>query len=100
MRLDGEVYRFIFAAKSDSQRFAQGAQATLESFRRTTASDLSQIRRLAIKLVTARAGDTADRLAGQMANIGNARELFYIINDLYPGDPLVPGQRYKVVARP
>lgn len=100
MRLDGEVYRFIFAAKSDSQRFAQGAQATLESFRRTNASDLREIRRLEIKLVTARAGDTADRLAQQMADIANARELFYIINDLYPGDPLVPGQRYKVVARP
>ena len=40
MRLDGQVYRFIFAAKADSARFAQGAEATLQSFRRTEARDL------------------------------------------------------------
>ncbi|MNL46083.1 hypothetical protein D3C87_1687680 [compost metagenome] len=100
IRLDGDVYRFIFAAKSDSPRFRQGAEATIESFRRTNASDLNQIRQLSIRLVTARPGDTADRLAQQMANISGARDLFYILNDLYPGDPVVAGQRYKVVARP
>jgi predicted Zn-dependent protease len=100
VRLDGDVYRFIFAAKSDSPRFEQGALATIESFRRTTAADLNQIRQLSIRLVTARAGDTADRLATQMANIPGARDLFYILNNLYPGDPVTPGQRYKVVAGP
>ena len=100
VRLDGDVYRFIFAAKSDNPRFEQGAQATIESFRRTTAADLNQIRQLSIRLVTARAGDTADRLATQMANIPGARDLFYILNNLYPGDPVTPGQRYKVVAGP
>ena len=100
IRLDGDVYRFIFAAKNDSPRFRQGAEATIESFRRTNASDLSQIRQLSIRLVTARPGDTADRLAQQMANISGARDLFYILNNLYPGDPVVAGQRYKVVARP
>jgi Putative Zn-dependent protease len=100
VRLDGDVYRFIFAAKSDSARFQQGADATIASFRRTTNADLSQIRKLAIKLVTARAGDTAERLAAQMAPIPGARDLFYILNNLYPGDTLVPGQRYKIVGRP
>lgn len=98
MRLDGAVYRFIFAAKSDSQRFASGAEATIKSFRRTEASDLTQIRKLSIRLVTARSGDTADRLARQMAGISGANDLFYIINNLYPGDPVTPGQRYKIVA--
>ena len=100
IRLDGDVYRFIFAAKNDSPRFRQGADTTIESFRRTNASDLSHIRQLSIRLVTARPGDTADRLAQQMANISGARDLFYILNNLYPGDPVVAGQRYKVVARP
>jgi predicted Zn-dependent protease len=97
MRLDGEVYRFIFAAKADSQRFASGAEATLKSFRRTDASDLNQIRKFSIRLVTARSGDTADKLARQMAAIAGANDLFYIINNLYPGDPVTPGQRYKIV---
>ena len=97
MRLDGQVYRFIFAAKADSPRFAQGAAATLASFRRTTASDLSTIRKLAIRIVTAKPGDTADRLAGQMSTLSRGAELFYIINDLYPGDPVAVGERYKIV---
>jgi predicted Zn-dependent protease len=99
MRLDGEVYRFIFAAKSDSQRFAAGAEQTLQSFRRSTANDLAQINQLAIRLVTAQAGDTAESLAARMAAIAGGRDLFYILNDLYPGDPVVPGERYKIVAR-
>ncbi|MDB5531479.1 MAG: family metalloprotease [Devosia sp.] len=98
MRLDGQVYRFIFAAKADSARFAQGAEATLKSFRRTDATDLAQIRKVGIKIVVARAGDSADSLAKQMAGLNRGTELFYIINDLFPGDPIVVGQKYKVVA--
>jgi predicted Zn-dependent protease len=98
MRLDGQVYRFIFAAKADSARFAQGADATLKSFRRTDANDLSQIRKVAIRVVTARTSDTADSLARQMAGLSRGSELFYIINDLFPGDPIVAGEKYKVVS--
>ncbi len=98
MRLDGQVYRFIFAAKSDSSRFAQGAEATLKSFRRTEASDLDQVRKVAVRVVTAKSGDSADSLARQMAGLSRGTELFYIINDLFPGDAVVPGEKYKVVA--
>jgi predicted Zn-dependent protease len=97
VRLDGQVYRFIFAAKSDSPRFAQGAQETLTSFRRTTPNDLAGIRRAVIRIVTAKPGDTADGLARQMSGLSRGSELFYIINDLYPGDPIRPGAKYKVV---
>jgi predicted Zn-dependent protease len=98
VRIDGQVYRFIFAAKSDSTRFAQGADATLKSFRRTQPSDLNQVRKVAIKVVTARAGDSADSLARQMAGLNRGSELFYIINDLFPGDGIKVGEKYKVVA--
>ena len=97
MRLDGQVYRFIFAAKADSARFAQGAASTVDSFRRATSSDLNAIRKVAVRIVTAKAGDTADSLARQMGALTRGSELFYIINDLYPGDPVVAGAKYKVV---
>jgi predicted Zn-dependent protease len=97
MRLDGAVYRFIFAAKADSQRFAAGAEATIKSFRRAEAADLNQIRKMTMRVVTAKAGDTADTLARQMASIAGGRDLFYILNNLYPGDPVKVGERYKVV---
>ncbi|MBD8067055.1 M48 family metalloprotease [Devosia sp. PTR5] len=97
MRLDGDVYRFIFAAKGDSARFRDGAEQTIQSFRRTDASDLNQIRQLHIRVVTARAADTADTLARQMANIPGSRDLFYILNNFYPGDPVPAGTRVKIV---
>ncbi len=98
MRLDGEVYRFIFAAKSDSARFQSGADQTIQSFRRVQSADLTQIRQLTIGLVTARAGDNAEALARRMAAIPGGRDLFYILNNLYPGDPVAAGQNYKIVA--
>jgi predicted Zn-dependent protease len=98
MRLDGQVYRFIFAAKADSARFAQGAEATLRSFRRTEPADLADVSKVSIKIVTAKPGDTADTLARQMQGLNRGKDLFYIINNLYPGDAVVPGERYKVVA--
>lgn len=97
MRVDGSVYRFIFAAKADSTRFAGGAGATLASFRRTTAVDMANIRKVGIRVVTAKAGDTADRLARQMGGLTRGPELFYIINNLFPGDPIEPGRQYKIV---
>jgi predicted Zn-dependent protease len=96
-RLDGEVYRFIFAAKEDSEKFGAGAAETLQSFRPTSASDLQQIRRVTLKVITAKAGDTADSLARKMQNLTRGTGLFYILNNLFPGDPVVVGERYKVV---
>jgi predicted Zn-dependent protease len=97
VRFEGRVYRFIFAAKINSDRFAKGAEATLKSFRRTTKKDIQQVRTVAIDVVTARPGDTADSLARQMAGLNRGPELFYILNDLFPGDPLVAGGKYKIV---
>jgi predicted Zn-dependent protease len=98
MRFDGAVYRFIFAAKADSQRFADGAEATLKSFRRADARDLSQVRSVAVKIVTAKPGDTADSLARQMGAQPRGADLFYVLNNLLPGDPVKPGAKYKIVA--
>jgi predicted Zn-dependent protease len=33
-----------------------------------------------------------------MAGLSRGTDLFYILNNLYPGDTLVTGQKYKIVA--
>ncbi len=98
VRVDGTVYRFIFAGRQDTPRFAQVATQTLSSFRRTTQADLNGLQRASVRVVTARAGDTADSLARQMAGLTRGAELFYILNNLLPGDPVVTGERYKIVS--
>jgi predicted Zn-dependent protease len=97
VRHEGRVYRFIFAAKFDSPAFSKAAEATLKSFRAATAKDLSQVRKLVIRTVTAGPVDTADSLARKMGGLSRGTDLFYILNNLYPGDTLVAGQRYKIV---
>jgi predicted Zn-dependent protease len=97
MRYGGEVYRFIFAARAESDAFARGAEETLRSFRATTQNDLAQIQRITVKIITAQPGDTADTLANRMANLTDGVDLFYILNNLYPGDPVEAGTRYKIV---
>jgi predicted Zn-dependent protease len=98
IRFQNRVYRFIFAARIDSELFARSAASTLKSFRATTNADLRQVRSLSVKTVTAGAVDTADSLARRMADVPNATNLFYVLNNLYPGDPVTPGAAYKVVA--
>ena len=96
-RFQGQVVRFIFAAKTDSARFGQGADATLRSFRPTKAADHAQIRTVTIRVITARTGDTAASLALRMASMSRGIDLFYVLNDLLPGDPVTPGQKYKII---
>jgi predicted Zn-dependent protease len=96
VRFSGRVYRFIFAAKIDNDRFAKGAEQTLQSFRSANAADIRQVRTLVVKTAVAGAVDSADSMARRMANLGT--NLFYILNNLYPGDPVVAGQSYKYIA--
>ncbi|MEP7240366.1 MAG: M48 family metalloprotease [Devosia sp.] len=98
VRFQGKVYRFIFAARIDSELFARGADTTAKSFRAANGGDLRMIRTVTIKPVTAGAVDSADSLARKMGPVGDATNLFYILNNLYPGDPVTPGAQYKVLA--
>jgi predicted Zn-dependent protease len=98
VRHEGRVYRFIFAAKFDSPGFARAASETLKSFRAASQRDLTSVKRLVIRTVTAGNVDTADSLARKMAGLSRGTDLFYILTNLYPGDTLTPGQKYKVVA--
>ena len=97
VRFQSRVYRFIFAARIDSELFVRGADTTLASFRAATSADLRQVHTLAVRTVTAGTVDSADSLARRMGGIADAKNLFYILNNLYPGDPVVAGQQYKVV---
>ncbi|MEO6014995.1 MAG: M48 family metalloprotease [Devosia sp.] len=98
VRFGSQVYRFIFAARIDSELFARAADDTLRSFRAASSQDLRQVRKLTIKTVVAGAVDSADSLARKMTGVNDAANLFYILNNLYPGDPVTPGASYKVVA--
>jgi predicted Zn-dependent protease len=97
VRFAGKVYRFIFAARIDSELFARGAETTIQSFRAASAADLRAVHTLNLKTIAAGPVDSADSLARRMGPVSDASNLFYILNNLYPGDPVTPGTRYKIV---
>src|SRR5690606_41589729 len=51
-------------------------------------SDLSAVRTVRLGLVGAGSGDTADTLSQRMAQLNRGRELFLVLNNLLPGDPV------------
>lgn len=97
VRSEGRVYRFIFAAKFDSAAFSKAVEATLKSFRAAGPKDLAQVKKLVVRTVTAGSVDTADSLARRMSGLTRGNDLFYILNNLYPGDTLTPGEKYKII---
>ncbi len=97
IRFNGEVYRFIFAAKKDSAEFRKAAQDVAQSFRKITARDIAQIQNNYIKIITAEAGDDIDDLSKKMIGQENSDGLFLVLNNLYLRDPIIANQQYKIV---
>ena len=71
---------------------------TLDSVRPVTEADAASIRPLRLVLVTAAQGDTVEGLGRRMAVADRAVERFLALNGLERGDPLQPGERYKLIA--
>jgi predicted Zn-dependent protease len=97
IRFDSEVYRFIFATKSQPAQSDRVFRASVETFRRLSLSELSGAKPLRLKVVTVAADDTAERLAARMAIAERPLERFLVINGLEPGETLKAGDKVKIV---
>jgi predicted Zn-dependent protease len=98
LRLGSDVYRFIFATKQPSPEKDEAFRASIDSFRRMTATEIQTAKPLRVQVVTVKAGDTPELLAGQMAVQDRALERFLILNGLQPSEHLKPGDQVKVVS--
>jgi predicted Zn-dependent protease len=99
VRLNGRLYRLIFAAHDLSPAVDSRFMASLDSFRLISAQDSALALPEKIKIVEATSGDTAETLAARMGFMPQWLDQFLILNGLERDTALVPGQRYKVVAR-
>ena len=99
MRLNGRLYRLIFAAHDLSPAVNSRFMASLNSFRLINAQDSALATPEKIKIVEAASGDTPETLAARMGFLPQWLDQFLILNGLERDAALVPGQRYKVVAR-
>jgi predicted Zn-dependent protease len=97
VRFNGEVYRFIFAAKSPTPESDRAFRDAVATFRRLTPTEAQQAKPLRLKLVTVRPGDTVERLATRMALIDRQVDRFRVLNGLEPGERLKVGAQVKIV---
>ena len=99
VRLNGRLYRLIFAAHDLSPAVDSRFMASLDSFRLINAQDSALASPKKVKIVEAANGDTAETLAARMGFLPQWLDQFLILNGLERNAALVPGQRYKVVVR-
>jgi predicted Zn-dependent protease len=99
VRLNGRLYRLIYAAHDLSPAVDSRFMASLDSFRLINAQDSALAAPEKIKIVEAMGGDTAETLAARMGFLPQWLDQFVILNGLERDAALVPGQRYKVVVR-
>jgi predicted Zn-dependent protease len=91
------LYRLIFATRVSTEDAKQRFQASIDSFHHVSADEVKAVRPLRLAITVAKAGETADALAAQMAVPDRALDYFLLINELARGEPLHRGVSYKIV---
>ena len=99
VRLNGRVYRLIFAAHSLTPEVDGRFRASLESFHLINAQDSAQAEPQSIRIVSAEAVDTPETMGARMSFLPRPLDQFLILNGLERKSPLASGQRYKIIAR-
>lgn len=97
IKVDDQVYRFIFANSERSDAFDALAQSVTASFRRMSADERNGIEPLRIQIVEVRSGQSVAALARRMDSGGDAEALFRVINGLGPGDRVRTGDQVKLI---
>ncbi len=97
VRFGSDVYRFIYAAKNRTPEIDRSFRESIESFRRLSLKEASEVQPLHLKIVTVGAGDTVETLARRMGTPDHPAERFRVLNGLGPHDTVKPGQTVKLV---
>jgi predicted Zn-dependent protease len=97
VRLGGEVYRFIFAAKNRTAEADRTFRESIQTFRRLTAQETRSIKPLHLKIVKVQPGDTVESLSTRMAPFDHQVERFQVLNGIEPDEPLNAGDLVKII---
>jgi predicted Zn-dependent protease len=92
---DNKMFRFQIAvpANADSAPYIDA----VSSLRPLTAAEKANVKPMRIRVFTAGAGDTVEKIAAALPFRDFKVERFTVLNALKPGDKLQPGQLYKTI---
>jgi predicted Zn-dependent protease len=96
VRLGGEVYRFIFAAKNRTAEADRALRESIQTFRRLTAQEIRSIKPLRLKVVKVQAGDTVESLSTRIP-LDHPVERFQVLNGLDPDEQVKAGDLVKII---
>jgi predicted Zn-dependent protease len=98
VRFGSEVYRIIFATKRSLADADREFRESVGTFRRMALAEIEIAKPLRVQIITAKAGDTAELLAGRMASLDHPLERFLVLNNLQLGRIFKGGEQLKIVA--
>ena len=95
---DGQMYRFQLAMPKDLRKVdVEALKKSTYSFRRMNAKEKKSIKAKALRVVTAKTGDTIQTLAKRMAFDDLKVERFLALNGLKSSSKIISGRKYKIV---
>jgi predicted Zn-dependent protease len=97
VRFGSDVYRFIFAAKHQTDAVDHSFRESIATFRRMSLEESAQVHPLHLKIVTVGANDTVEKLARRMATTDHSLDRFRVLNGLGTHDTVKPGTKVKLV---
>jgi|SRR5579862_547538 len=97
VRFGSEVYRFIYAAKNRTPEIDRSFRDSIETFRRLSLKEASEVQPLHLNIVTVGNHDTVETLARRMASVDHPLERFRLLNGLGPKDTVKVGQPVKLL---
>jgi predicted Zn-dependent protease len=97
VRFGSEVYRFIYAAKNRTPEIDRSFRDSIETFRRLSLKEASEVQPLHLNIVTVGNHDTVETLARRMASVDHPLERFRLLNGLGPKDTVKMGQPVKLL---
>ena len=97
IRFGSDVYRIVYATKNLTPEVDAMFRNSIQSFRRLSGSETTDIRPQRLAVVKVKAGDTIASLASRMAIQDHAVERFMVLNELSENSELKPGDRIKLI---
>ena len=98
IRLNGRIYRLIFATHNLTPTVDARFMAAVRSFHRITPAEITEARPMHVQVTAANADETTENLAAHMSVTSRPLDQFLILNGLERNSATPSGQRFKVVA--
>lgn len=99
IRFGGDVYRFIFAAKSHTAETERAFREAVHTLRHLSPAEMQSARPLRLAVIKVMPGDSIEQLVSRMAPVEHPLERFRVLNGLDGNERPKPGDIVKIIVQ-